>query len=137
MGNYYEGANDYVRGLNDAWNCAKKISTMSSKECIKVFGYTYGWRSLNPLEAISKVEAYNSQKNDNKIKVGTVLSHGTEKIVVTSIEKVFDTLYWDAIRLNDCNLGNKGEGLRGKMDFSGFEVTGEFIPQIAELFGGE
>ena len=65
----------YQRGLNDAWEAAKKISLMSPDEIEKVFPGAAKYNRYNlgysGVEAIEKLKAYEEkQKADDDIKVG-------------------------------------------------------------------
>ncbi len=58
-----EGA--YERGLEDAWECANKISAMTASEFEEVFGYSYYSRcmgKMSPSEAMQKIKEYEQQK---------------------------------------------------------------------------
>lgn len=66
---------EYQQGLNDAWECAKKISLMSPDEIEKVFPGAAKYNRYNlgysGVEAIEKLKAYEEQKKaDAEIKVG-------------------------------------------------------------------
>ena len=72
----------YNAGLNDAWECAKKISLMSPDEIEKVFPgaaknnrYNLGYSGT---EAIEKLKAYEQQKADAEIKVGDEVKYRTD-----------------------------------------------------------
>lgn len=63
--------NDYQRGLDDAWETAKKIALMDTETSEKVTGYFGLFRimeNLTPMQAIDKIKAYEESKN--KIHVG-------------------------------------------------------------------
>lgn len=65
----------YQQGLEDAWECAKKLfSTMSDTEIEKVFPVEWksgfsGLMQMKPQYAIEKLKAYEEKQND-KIEVG-------------------------------------------------------------------
>lgn len=74
-----ERDSEYQRGLDDAWECAKKLfSTMSDTEIEKVFptewenGF-YGLMQMKPQYAIEKLKAY-EQKQSDKIKRGDIVN---------------------------------------------------------------
>lgn len=77
-----ERDSEYQRGLDDAWECAKKLfSTMSETEIEKVFptewenGF-YGLMQMKPQYAIAKLKAYEEkQKADEDVKRGDVVRH--------------------------------------------------------------
>lgn len=64
----------YQRGLNDAWEAAKKISLMSPDEIENVFPGAAKYNRYNlgysGVEAIEKLKAYEEQKAADEIKVG-------------------------------------------------------------------
>ena len=64
----------YNKGLNDAWELARKIFTFNDNKIKEIFGVA-GKRSafddLSPQEALAKLEAY--EKEQNEIKVGDVV----------------------------------------------------------------
>ena len=88
----------YQRGLNDAWECAKKLfSTMSETEIEKVFPVEWksgfsGLMQMKPQYAIEKLKAYEEKQND-KIEVGDEVEPFYTDItgVVTLIDG--DTIY--------------------------------------------
>lgn len=69
---------EYQRGLNDAWECARKLfSSMAESDIEKAFPIEWnngGFNALinlQPQEAIAKLKAYEEkQKADDEIKVG-------------------------------------------------------------------
>lgn len=77
---------DYERGLNDAWDAAKKLAMMDTETSEDVTGYFGLFRimeNLTPGEAISKLRAYEEEKN--KIHVGDEvrrISDGVKYVVV-------------------------------------------------------
>ena len=63
----------YQRGLDDAWEAAKKIALMDTETSENVTGYFGLFRimeNLTPMQAIEKLKAYEEQKADDEIKVG-------------------------------------------------------------------
>ena len=88
----------YQRGLNDAWECAKKLfSTMSDTEIEKVFPVEWkngfhGLMQMKPQYAIAKLKAYEEKQND-KIEVGDEVAFHHDDgrpdtvVVVTYIEQ--------------------------------------------------
>ena len=68
---YAEDKEDYNRGLNDAWECAHKIDTMTIEECEKVFGeYRYFATiayNLSASEAIAKMKEYEDKQEVDRI----------------------------------------------------------------------
>lgn len=79
---------DYERGLNDAWDAAKKLAMMDTETSEDVTGYFGLFRimeNLTPGEAISKLRAYEEEKN--KIRFGDeVVVYDKHKGLVVSRE---------------------------------------------------
>ena len=83
----------YQQGLEDAWECSKKLfSTMSDTEIEKVFPVEWkngfkGLMQMKPQYAIEKLKAYEEkQKAEDEIKVGdevVVTDRGTKYVVVS------------------------------------------------------
>lgn len=65
---------EYQRGLDDAWECVKKIMRMGSAKQEDIFcchGDLEILEKLLPSEAIAKIKAYEEQKKAEEVKVGT------------------------------------------------------------------
>lgn len=68
----------YDNGLNDAWECAKKIATdtgLNYEELGEIFGYTAMdtiFRNFSASKAIARIKEYEDQqkKTDNEIHIG-------------------------------------------------------------------
>ncbi|MBP5281069.1 MAG: hypothetical protein J6Z22_01070, partial [Lachnospiraceae bacterium] len=80
---------EYQQGLDDAWECAKKISLMSPDEIEKVFPgaaknnrYNLGYSGT---EAIEKLKAYEQKKAESEIKVGDIITDGKINYLVIDI----------------------------------------------------
>ena len=77
---------NYQKGLDDAWDAAKKLAMMdteTSEEATGYFGLFRILENLTPGEAISKLSAYEEEKN--KIHVGDEvrrISDGVKYVVV-------------------------------------------------------
>lgn len=52
----------YNQGLNDAWECARKIYKMTAEEVIAVFGGVSYWVDYSASEAIAKIKEYEEDK---------------------------------------------------------------------------
>lgn len=81
----------YQRGLNDAWECARKLfSSMAESDIEKVFPIEWnngGFRALinlQPQEAIAKLKAYEEKQSD-KIEVGDEVNWSSDIFIVTRI----------------------------------------------------
>ena len=62
---YIEDREDYNRGLNDAWECARKIYKMTASEIIAVFGGCSNWVDYSADEAIEMIEEYEEGGSDD------------------------------------------------------------------------
>lgn len=100
-----ERNSEYQRGLNEAWEAARKLfSSMADSDIEKAFptewnnGGFNALISLQPQEAIAKLKAYeDKQKADDKIKVGDVVmikqfKHPENHLFV--VTKVSDESVW-------------------------------------------
>jgi len=90
---------EYQRGLNDAWEAARKIFGYEIDGGIpidkigSVFGYSKDaifctadiFRHNNASEAIEKLKAYEEQKADGEIKVGDIVDWDGDKYIVSYI----------------------------------------------------
>ena len=93
--------NEYQRGLNDAWECGKKLAWTAKyggygERLSDVFGRddTFDFYDYTPNEAIAKLKAYEEkQKEDDKIEVGDEVKPSYSDIagVVTLVNG--DTIY--------------------------------------------
>ena len=89
---------EYQRGLNEAWEAARKISLMSPDEIEKVFPGAAKYNRYNlgysGVEVIERLKAYEEkQKADDEIKAGDVvrLCRHTVPYIVTSCDGDDDT----------------------------------------------
>ena len=82
----------YQRGLDDAWECAKKLfSEMSDTEIEKVFPVEWksgfsGLMQMKPQYAMAKIKTY-EEKQNAKIEVGNEVKWNSDVIVVTRLYK--------------------------------------------------
>lgn len=89
---------EYQQGLNDAWECAKRIALVKTdKDCPyftvtelkKIFGcstYQSVFDTYSATDAIEKVKAYEEhQKVDDVIKVGDIITDGKINYLVIDI----------------------------------------------------
>lgn len=81
----------YQRGLNEAWECARKLfSSMADSDIEKAFpiewnnGGFHALINLQPQEAIAKLKAYEKKQSD-KIKVGDEVRWCRDLIVITRL----------------------------------------------------
>lgn len=93
----------YEKGLNEAWEIAKKISMMDYSESVKIFGSKFEgkqfWKHYSAAEAIQKIKEYEEKKKEEEVKVGDEIqsSEQTEKAVVLSIGA---DGYWGCLQNN-------------------------------------
>ena len=88
----------YQRGLEDAWEAARKLfSSMADSDIEKAFptewnnGGFHALINLQPQEAIAKLKAYEEkQKAEDKIKVGDEVDWSGDKFIVTRIFQPYD-----------------------------------------------
>jgi len=123
----------YNRGLNDAWDAARKIAqTYAHFTCYdlnKIFGDRDSvgrkmiFEEYTPQDAIRKIKEYeDKQKQDAEIKVGDEVTHDGAKFIVLNIDSqtcvyCLDTRGRTPIFTNIHNLTK----------------TGRHFPQIAEI----
>ena len=89
----------YQRGLEDAWEAAKKLfSSMADSDIEKAFPIEWnngGFKALmnlQPQEAIAKLKAYkDKQKEDDRIEVGDEVEWDGDKYVVTYLNYDIET----------------------------------------------
>lgn len=119
----------YERGLNDAWECARKLildTGYCATQLQSIFGDKnehYILKTLTPTEAIAKIKEYEEKQKqtDDEIKVGDEVKHDGEQIgVVTQVDK-----YGYQI------MDSRGEG--GRWITDDIKKTGRHFPQIAEV----
>ena len=127
---FYEDG--YQRGLNDAWEAARKIGNMPYGEEEKVFG-SGGWAFIEKhtaSEAIEKIRQY-EQGKEEQIQVGDEIKSGNERYVV--LQK-----YLNNIDEYMAVLFNRRDGEISVFHlYNGngaiFEKTGRHFPEIAEV----
>ena len=118
----------YNRGLNEAWETAKKIVNMSEDEFDAVFDdveYLEAAFESTPQETIAKIKAYeDKQKQDAEIKVGDeiVYSDGIKGVVVG----ISNTVGQISVLNNKYDVPQILVKNRAKK-------TGRTFPQIAEV----
>lgn len=105
----------YNKGLNDAWELAKKLYEMKIEQLQEVFGAFETelevMNYLTPQEALAKIEAY--EKEQNEIKVGDIVKDGKNYFLVTkrydnTFEGMSDEGYlYCGLSLRDCEKTSK------------------------------
>jgi len=128
----------YQRGIDDAWEAAKKICTnwmISDRVLAEIFGQCKDIDTImhenTAQEAINKIKAYEEQqKADAEIKVGDevcfVFAGGEtiEPFIVFSIKDYNGKKYYEGIQTSD------GRWVNGGLKYY---KTGRHFPQVAEL----
>lgn len=122
---------DYQRGLDDAWEAARKISLMSPDEIEKVFPGAAKYNRYNlgysGVEAIEKLKAYEEQKKaDAEIKVGDEVEAYSGRAVV------FGT-FTDTKGEKFCRYWYPSDDSFNKGKTENLKKTGRHFPQVAEL----
>lgn len=109
----------FHKGLEEAWECAKKIYHMSAEKVIAIFGSCSNWVDFTAEEAIEKIRAYESKSNepDKEIKVGD------EIVYETGVKSVVSKITIDFYYCLD-GVGYPKERC---------EKTGRHFPQIEEV----
>ena len=123
-----ERNSEYQRGLNDAWEAARKISLMSPDEIENVFPGAAKYNRYNlgysGVEAIAKLKAYENKQKD-RIEVGDEVRHKNHNTTWTAVvvKREEDVIYL---------MGHTGAV--ADYQLSGFEKTGRHfdIPSILE-----
>lgn len=129
--------NEYERGLNDAWMCAKKIISKNGEGYnatdLEVFGVDDGFE-LSALEAVERLKEYEKKHYDlpesmrGKIKVGDIVeTRGFSKPVIV-INTPFDFEDSDEIKV----MNYLGDTAWVKIE--NCSMTGRHIDKLAETF---
>ena len=102
---------DYQKGLEDAWEAARKIVTMPDRDFINsdILDLDPGesiFTKYAASKAIAKLKAYEEQKAVDEIKVGDeVIDKDGDKTIVTNIHgELFDGLFYDGSTMSDMFL---------------------------------
>lgn len=116
----------YITGLNDAWECAKKINDMDQDMYDELFpkAFINGlYESYSISEAIAIIKEYNEKQNqDDKIKIGDEVIIFNSKGVITAIT---DDYKYGAVLFKD--------GSFGKYPIYEYKKTGRHFPDIAQV----
>ena len=70
----------FYKGLEEAWECAKKIYHMSAEKVIAIFGSCSNWVDFTAEEAIEKIRAYESKLNEPEEKKIEVTEENFRKV---------------------------------------------------------
>lgn len=126
----------YNKGLNDAWDLAKKIVLPShmggytTDEFIDIFGeniYISLMEDFTIQEALAKVKACEEKRNE--IRIGDEIKSGDAYVVVTWKSKD----EWNGMLLNDCDCGKAGACYTLMKGFTDWRKTGIHYHQISEI----
>lgn len=118
----------YQKGLDDAWECARKIMRMGStkqEEIFCVHGDLEILERLHPSTAISKIKAYEEKKKagEEEIKIGDEVKNKKGKRTIV-------TAFWNTGSVSTIDV------VTGKTyieEPSKLLKTGRSFPQIAEV----
>ena len=141
---YEDGYNDgynaaqtgeYKRGLEDAWEAAKKLSIMTPEEAEKVFPGAEKYNRFNlgysGAEAIKKLQDYmQKEKADQEIRVGDEVSFHYDDRPDTVM--VVTDIYDQAGELHICGMDARGMQYAGKLAKC-WEKTGRHFDQVSKL----
>ena len=113
----------YQRGLNDAWEAAKKISIMDSPTRDEIFGLVITSNIIDENsapEAIEKIRKYEQEQDE--IKVGNEMNGKGGRGIITKISNDGDhfNIMWE-------------NGSTGYYMIEDFKKTGRHFPEIAEV----
>lgn len=130
---------EYNKGLNDAWECAKKIYKMSAEEVITIFGGCSKWIDYSISEAIAKIKEYEEKQFKKScyncayegcqvrdVKVGDeVVIDGRKGIIIRPVYYIGEdrgpfVQVWYGTHMSSNSLNN-------------VTITGRHFPQIVEV----
>lgn len=119
----------YENGLNDAWECARKIylntdeNGLSGNELYAIFGERGGYilKEYSASEAIAKIKEY------DEIKVGDEVYCSDRKAVVSRVveNEILAGKLYSIVFFNGATSCVNGQGIT---------KTGRYFPQIVEVF---
>lgn len=133
----------YQRGLDDAWEAARKIvDAYSVGEGIRLaFDGTFWpyfnavFQSLSPAEALAKIREYEEKKKaeDEAINVGDELVHCAD----STVKAVITAVHYDGQFDGVCNGGGPNDlgEVFSYRSLVNWRKTGRHFPQIAEVLG--
>lgn len=126
---------EYQRGLEDAWEAAKKLSIMTPEEAEKVFPGAEKYNRFNlgysGVEAIKKLQDYmQKEKADQEIRVGDEVSFHYDDRPDTVM--VVTDIYDQAGDLHICGMDARGMQYAGKLAKC-WEKTGRHFDQVSKL----
>lgn len=138
----YDPESEYQRGLNDAWEAARKVYMPENQGGLSSFelDYVFGiggvgmlFTEFNAKEVIEKLYAYEAKKKAEKgIKVGdeiTVRVHSPERtinVIVYDVLKVGSTIVYNTLSFEEGKCFNISWNPEIKK-------TGRHFPQVEEL----
>lgn len=148
----YDPESEYQRGLNDAWEAAKKIINLPRDggltvyDLKNIFGIDYDdpervLKDFKGESAVKRIATYEAKKQAEEIKVGdeiTVRVHSPERtinVIVYDVLMIGSTMVYDTLSF--------GEGKCFKISWNPeIKKTGRHFHQVAELLkameeGGE
>lgn len=110
----------YRKGLEDAWEAARKIDHMSDEDIKNVFGCGFSavFETIGASEAIEKIRQYEQEE----IKVGDEVEARTGKAVIIEVLRNGKTVRY--------MYSNASTGVN---DLRNLTLTGRYFPEIAEV----
>lgn len=122
----------YLRGLDDVWECARKIQLLSGDERYKIFGSESPIVDLGVRYCMAKIKAYEEQKKtEEEIEIGDEIIHRSARVVVTYINSYDDE--WNGFAINDCDNCKPGQVYICMQGFKNWKKTGRHFQQIADV----
>lgn len=140
----YDSESEYQRGLNDAWEAAKKIINspidggLTAYDLMNIFGVDYDdpeqvLKDFKGGSAVKRIATYEAKKKaEEEIKVGdeiTVRVHSPERtinVIVYDVLKIGSTMVYKTLSFEEGKCFNISWNLEIKK-------TGRHFPQVAEL----
>lgn len=128
---------EYQRGLNDAWEAARKISEYSVSDMDDLFDVA-NWTDIYdfpPEAVIEKLKAYDEQKKaeeEAEIKVGDVLQHKRDHNTKIAVTGIHDSGMISGICVGNSDANQLGASFTNR-DPANWEKTGRHFPQVAEI----
>ena len=128
----------YNKGLEDAWELAKKLWHNDAEKNDGIYGIGYFIDIANeytPQEALAKLEAY-EKKEQAKIKVGDVVTDKEHEVEI--LVTIIYTTHFDGIKVNADNECGKFGATYSGMCIRDFEKTGKHIDiqSVLQQIGG-
>lgn len=117
-------AEGYEYGLNDAWECARKIANHEDdfRNCCNDIAPAEFFSKYTARQAMRMIKEYDAKTKE--IKIGDEVIYNDEKWIVTAIANSGNTLM----------LLSTSGGYMARTEPNEIEKTNKNFPQIAEIF---